>query len=74
MWGAIGAAVLTIATQGLPYWWGGLEDMKRNQAVLTEQVSTLREKIKSLEDKQQPTANAGSPKASISKTNKKPTP
>jgi hypothetical protein len=53
---------------------GGLEDVKRNQAVLTEQMSTLREKVKSLEDKQQPTTNTGTPKPSTSKTDKKPTP
>ncbi len=74
IWGAIGAAVLTIATQGLPYWLGGLEDVRRNQAVLTEQVSTLREKVKSLDENKQPTTNSGAPKASTSKLTKKPTP
>jgi dCTP deaminase len=71
IWGAIGAAVLTMATQGLPYWLGGLEDVKRNQAVLSEQVGTLREKIKSLEDKQTP---ATSRDRQTNVSNKKPTP
>jgi dCTP deaminase len=55
MWGAIAAAVLTVATQILPYYLGGIEEVKRNQAVLAEQVQTLRERVKSFEDNRQPT-------------------
>jgi dCTP deaminase len=54
LYGVLVAAALTIATQILPYYLGGIEEVKRNQAVLTEQVGALREKVKSLEDKQQP--------------------
>lgn len=57
IYGAIGAAVLTIATQVLPYYLGGIEEVKRNQAVLTEQVGALRDKVKALEDQQKPNSD-----------------
>jgi dCTP deaminase len=60
IYGAIGAAVLTIATQILPYYLGGIEEVKRNQAVLTEQVVTLRDKVKALEGEHQSVHAPGS--------------
>jgi dCTP deaminase len=50
IYGGITWAVLTLATQVLPYYLGGIEEIKRSQAVLTEQVSTLRDRVKVLEE------------------------
>jgi dCTP deaminase len=53
VYGAIGALLLTVVMQIVPYYLGGIEEIKRNQAVLTEQISTLRDQVKSLEEKQE---------------------
>jgi dCTP deaminase len=45
------AAVLSLSAQFVPYYLGGIEETKRNEAVLEERVRTLQEKVKSLEDK-----------------------
>jgi deoxycytidine triphosphate deaminase len=47
-------AGVTLGAQFVPYYLGGIEEAKRNDAVLAQQVKALEEKVKSLEDKQQP--------------------
>jgi dCTP deaminase len=46
------AGVIALGAQFVPYYLGGIEEAKRNQAVLGEQVKVLQEKVKALEDKQ----------------------
>jgi dCTP deaminase len=55
------AAILTIAAQFIPYYLGGIEEAKRNEAVLTQQVKVLEDKVKALEDKQRGAADTTAP-------------
>lgn len=47
------AAVVALGAQFVPYYLGGIEEARRNEAVLEERVKVLQDKVKALEDKQQ---------------------
>ncbi|MBZ5705711.1 MAG: hypothetical protein LAN63_10180, partial [Acidobacteriia bacterium] len=66
------AAVVALSAQFVPYYLGGVEEAKRNEAVLEERVKVLQEKVKVLEDKQSGagSANVGGPKPSKGKAGK----
>jgi hypothetical protein len=49
---ALLAAVVALSAQFVPYYLGGVEEAKRNEAVLEERVKVLQEKVKTLEEKQ----------------------
>jgi dCTP deaminase len=46
------AAVVALGAQFVPYYLGGIEEAKRNEAILEERVKVLQDKVKTLEDKQ----------------------
>ena len=68
------AAILTVAAQLFPYYLGGIEEAKRNDAVLALQVKALEDRVKVLEDRQRlgsDSTNAVRPKSDTGKTGSK---
>lgn len=60
------AAVIALSAQFVPYYLGGIEETKRNEAVLEEKVKMLQEQVKTLKERQEAQANESAVKPNVS--------